>query len=182
VEEHQIIGSDGTRVTADAIVLATGFHIGELSIASHLHGAQGTPLAHTWRNGRHAYLGTSVSGYPNLFLLLGPNLLNGTTAAPTVMEAQLRYITDALDHLRRDPRASLDVRPEIQDRHQADVQAALQTTVYATDPTSYYYGSSGVNTFCWPWSVRRLRRRLHAFDSDDYVWASVAPTAAHRTV
>lgn len=180
VEKRQIIGADGTRVTADAIVLATGFHIGELSIASRLHGAQGTPLAQTWRNGRHAYLGTSVSGYPNLFLLLGPNILNGTTAAPTVMEAQLRYITDALTHLRHTSRTSLDVRPEIQDDHQAAVQTALQSTVYTTDPTSYYYSSPGANTFCWPWSLRRLKHHLNTFTPTNYTWTPTplrAPSA-----
>ncbi|MGD3112114.1 flavin-containing monooxygenase [Streptomyces sp. YGL11-2] len=170
VEGSDIVGSDGRRVGADAIILATGFRIGELSIAPHLYGSHGQSLADTWQDGRHAYLGTSVSGHPNLFLLLGPNLLSGTTAVPTILEAQLRYITDALTHLHRCGHRALDVRPDVEQAHNAALRGALQTTVYTTDRSSYYFSPPGLNTFCWPWSTRRLLRQLNAFDPEAYTW------------
>ncbi|MGV4986835.1 flavin-containing monooxygenase [Streptomyces sp. NRAIS4] len=178
VEGQDLIGADGTRVRADAVVLSTGFHIGEPPFARHLYGTGGTPLAHAWAHHRPAYLGTSVSGYPNLFLLTGPNLLSGTTAVPTVVEAQLRYVISALTHLRAGGHTALDVRPDVQEAYYAALQSALRTTVYNTaDYSSYYFGLPGVNTFCWPWSTNRLVRQLRSFAPGAYTW-STAPQPA----
>ncbi|MFI7406018.1 flavin-containing monooxygenase [Streptomyces sp. NPDC049541] len=171
VDNRTIVGADGRRLDADAVILATGFHVGDLPLAPRLYGTDNQSLAQTWSDGRHAYLGTSVSGYPNLFLLLGPNILNGTTAVPTVLEAQLRYITDALNRLRHGNTA-LDVRPDVERAHNLAVQKALKSTVYATDESSYYFSTPGLNTFCWPWSTRRLLRQLHTFDPDAYNWSA----------
>ncbi|MGA5822815.1 flavin-containing monooxygenase [Kitasatospora sp. NPDC094028] len=171
VDGRTVVGADGRRTDADAVILATGFHIGDLPLAPRLYGTDGQSLAQTWSPGRHAYLGTSVSGHPNLFLLLGPNVLSGTTAVPTVLEAQLRYITDALRHLRHGRHTALDVRPDVERAHNIAVQKALKSTVYATDDSSYYYGAPGLNTFCWPWSTRRLLRQLSTFDPDAYHWS-----------
>ncbi|WP_327064405.1 NAD(P)/FAD-dependent oxidoreductase [Kitasatospora sp. NBC_01250] len=175
IDGNDVVGADARRVGADIVVLATGFHIGELAIAPHLYGSNGRSLADTWRSGRDAYLGTSVSGYPNLFLLLGPNILSGTSAVPAVLEAQLRYLTDALTHLRAGNHTALDVRPEVADTYNHAVQEALKSTVYADDDSGYYFGTPGRNTFCWPWSTRRLRRRLHAFDPNSYDWQPSRP-------
>ncbi|MCZ0984925.1 flavin-containing monooxygenase [Streptomyces diastatochromogenes] len=181
VEGSDVIGADGTRTRADIIVLATGYHIGEIPLADRLHGVGGTTLARTWADSRRAYLGTSVSGYPNLFLLIGPNLLTGTTAVPTVLEAQLRYVTTALTHLRTSGCAALDVRPEAEEAHQQALHEALRTTVYNTaGGTGYYFGRPGVNTFCWPWSTARLVKRLHAFTPDAYTWTLPLPAQAGR--
>ncbi|GAA2910849.1 NAD(P)/FAD-dependent oxidoreductase [Streptomyces thioluteus] len=171
VRGHDVIGADGTRARADVVVLATGFHVGAVPFA--LYGADGTALARTWERDRRAYLGTSVSGFPNLFLLPGPNLFSGTTAVPTAVEAQLHHIVRALIHLRAGGFTSLDVRPEVQDAHHATLQAALRTTVYNTaDGSGYYFGLPGVNTFCWPWSTGRLVRRLRSFAPDAYTWST----------
>ncbi|MFF2073516.1 flavin-containing monooxygenase [Kitasatospora sp. NPDC058162] len=171
VEGSTVVGADGRRVDADVIVLATGFRIGDTPVSRHVYGRQGRTLHQTWQEGRRAYLGTSVSGYPNLFLLLGPNILNGNVAVPVVLEAQLRYITDALTHLHRGEHAAMEVRPEVEEAYNTALQAALSTTVYNTaGPSGYYFSPAGVNTFCWPWSTRRLQRQLHAFDPQRYTW------------
>ncbi|GAA0400823.1 NAD(P)/FAD-dependent oxidoreductase [Streptomyces luteireticuli] len=171
VQDREVIGADGTRVRADVVVLATGFRVGAAPFA--LHGADGTTLARSWERDRRAYLGTSVSGFPNLFLLPGPNLFSGTTAVPTAVEAQLHYIVSALVHLRAGGYTSFDVRPEVQDAHHTALQAALRTTVYNTaDGSGYYFGLPGVNTFCWPWSTGRLVKRLRSFAPDAYLWST----------
>ncbi|WP_438297099.1 hypothetical protein [Streptomyces sp. HUAS TT7] len=115
IEGSIIVGADGRQIDADVIVLATGFHIGETPLSRRVYGSQGRTLHERWQEGRRAYLGTSVSGYPNLFLLLGPNILNGNVAVPTVLEAQLRYITDALTHLDRSKHTAMEVRPEVEE-------------------------------------------------------------------
>ncbi|GHG54309.1 cyclohexanone monooxygenase [Streptomyces griseocarneus] len=171
VRADRLVGADGSQVRADVIVLATGFHIGDLPLARQVRGADGRTLHQVWNDGPEAYLGTSVSGFPNLFLLLGPNVHTGNTSAITVVEAQLAHLTAALTHLGRSGRAVLDVRPAVQAAYNAAVQKALRTTVYNSGGcSSYYFSPSGRNAFIWPWSTGRLVRRLNRFDPAAYTW------------
>ncbi|MFJ2865957.1 flavin-containing monooxygenase [Kitasatospora sp. NPDC087314] len=169
VRGNEVVGADGTTARVDVLVTATGFRMGEPPLARSLSGRGGRTLHEAWDGGPQAYLGTTVSGFPNLFLLLGPNLLGGSTSAITVLEAQLTYLTDALAHLDRDGRRVLEVRAAAQDAHNAAVQEALRTTVYNSGGcTSYYFSPGGRNTFAWPWSTGRLVRRLSRFDPAAY--------------
>jgi hypothetical protein len=92
-----------------------------------------------------------------------------------VLEAQLDYLSNALTHLRRGGHTSLDVAPAIQAQYNAAVQKALRTTVYNTGGcSSYYLSPTGRNTFCWPWSTRRLTSLLGHFDPAAYTWTAQA--------
>lgn len=176
VDGNRLTGADGSGARADVLVLATGFHMGELPLAHGVHGRDGRTLREVWGGVPEAYLGTTVSGFPNLFLLLGPNLLAGSTSALTVVEAQLDLVAAALAHLRRGGHVSLDVRADVQAAYNAAVQEALRTTVYNSGGcSSYYFGPGGRNTFCWPWSTARLVRRLRRFDPAAYAWSAPAP-------
>lgn len=159
VRGRSVIGADGTGTEADVLITATGFRIGELPLARSVHGVNAGTLHETWdEDGPQAYLGTSISGFPNLFLLLGPNLLVSSTSAISVLEAQLTYLCAALKHLRLGGYTSMDVRPAAQAAYNTSVQEALRTTVYNVGGcSSYYFTPSGRNTFCWPWSTGRLR-------------------------
>ncbi|WP_329403407.1 NAD(P)/FAD-dependent oxidoreductase [Streptomyces melanogenes] len=171
VREKEVVGADGTAAEADVLVTATGFRVGELPLAESLYDADGRTLREAWAGEPQAYLGSGVSGFPNLFLLLGPNLLGGSTSAISVLEAQLTYLTAALTHLRRTGHTALDVRPAAQASYNAAVQEALASTVYNTGGcTSYYLAPSGRNTFAWPWSTGRLVRLLSRFDPGAYTW------------
>ncbi|MEY9966749.1 cation diffusion facilitator CzcD-associated flavoprotein CzcO [Streptacidiphilus sp. MAP12-16] len=178
VRGNEILGADGTVAQADVLITATGFRMGELPLARSLYGSNGRTLQESWGGEPQAYLGTTVSGFPNLFLLLGPNLLGGSTSAITVLEAQLTYLTAALAHLDHGGHRALEVRPAVQAAHNTAVQEALRTTVYNSGGcTSYYFSPSGRNTFAWPWSTRRLVRRLSRFDPDSYTsYAPAGPT------
>ncbi|MGW7427880.1 flavin-containing monooxygenase [Streptomyces sp. NPDC054813] len=187
VRGRHLIGADGTEIEADVVITATGFRVGELPLARSVHGTAGRTLHETWAgDGPQAYLGTSVTGFPNLFLLLGPNLLSGSTSAISVLEAQLAYLGAALRHLRREGHVSMDVRPAVQAAYNTAVQEALRTTVYnAGGCSSYYFHSSGRNTFCWPWSTGRLTRSLNRFDAAAYICrapSAPAPVPAPRAV
>ncbi|MDH6114884.1 cation diffusion facilitator CzcD-associated flavoprotein CzcO [Kitasatospora sp. MAP12-15] len=178
VRGNEIVGADGTSVQADVLIMATGFRMGELPLARSLHGLDGRTLQEAWDGGPQAYLGTTVSGFPNLFLLLGPNLLGGSTSAITVLEAQLTYLTAVLAHLDRPGQHALEVRPDAQAAHNTAVQEALRTTVYNSGGcTSYYFSPGGRNTFAWPWSTGRLIRQLSRFDPAPYTChAPTGPT------
>jgi hypothetical protein len=77
-------------------------------------------------------------------------------------------VLDAIQHLRAEKLATMEVRPEVQAAYVADVQAALPGTVYNAGCATYYLDENGYNSFSWPWSTVRMRRRLHAFDPAAY--------------
>lgn len=169
IHESTVIGADGSAHEVDAIIFGTGFHILDMPLSSLVHDDRGRSLADHWQGSPQAYLGTTVSGFPNLFLLLGPNLGTGHSSAFMILESQLAYLADALRHIRDENWTSIDVRREAQDAYNAEVQDALTGTVYNTGGcSSYYLDINGRNSFIWPWSTGRMRKRIRRFDPADY--------------
>ncbi|WP_330347178.1 flavin-containing monooxygenase [Streptomyces sp. NBC_00582] len=169
VDGHRVIGADGSTADVDTIILGTGFHILDMPIAGRVVDADGVSLDDHWKGSPDAYLGTTVTRFPNAFLLLGPHLGTGHSSAYTILEAQLAHMTGAIRHLRATGRTTLEVRPEVQAAFGAEVQQALPSTVYnAGGCSSYYLDGNGLNSFSWPWSTGRLRRRLAHFDPEAY--------------
>ncbi|MFI6679123.1 flavin-containing monooxygenase [Kribbella sp. NPDC050470] len=164
-----VVGADGTRVEADVVVLGTGFRILDLPVASKVFDGSGLSLADHWKGSPQAYLGTAVSGFPNLFNLLGPNLGTGHTSAFMILEAQLDHVLAAVSSLIYRGWSTLDVRAEVQAAFLSEVQSALTGTVYETGGcASYYHDTNGRNSFSWPWSSARLRTRVSHFDPTAY--------------
>jgi cyclohexanone monooxygenase len=169
VRENSVIGADGREVPADVIVFATGFHITDLPVAEHVFDAEGRSLNDVWQGSPQAYLGTTIAGFPNLFVLLGPNLGTGHTSAFMVVESQLNYVMSAVRAIRRSGWTRVSVRPDVQRTFNATVQDALAGTVYNNGGcTSYYLDVNGRNSFSWPWSTPQMRRRVREFDVGDY--------------
>ncbi|MEU6256289.1 NAD(P)/FAD-dependent oxidoreductase [Streptomyces sp. NPDC047043] len=180
VRDGRVIGADGCVADVDTIILGTGFHILDMPIAERVFDANGTSLAAHWKGSPDAYLGTTVSGFPNAFVLLGPHLGTGHSSAYTVLEAQLDYVAGAVRHFRSAGWTTMDVRPEVQAAFAAEVQQALPSTVYNSGGcSSYYFDSNGRNSFSWPWSTGRMRRRLAEFDAEAYdITSDTARSAA----
>lgn len=169
VEGATIVGRDGTRVDADVLVFGTGFHITDAPVAGLVFDADGRSLDDHWGGSMKAYLGTTISGFPNLFLVLGPNLGTGHSSAFDILEAQVDYAIAAITTIRDRGWAAIDVRAEVQEAYNGDVQGALGGTVYnAGGCQSYYMDVNGRNSFSWPWSTGEMKRRLGRFDPDAY--------------
>ena len=169
VEGGRVVGADGSTADVDTIVLGTGFHILDMPIARRVFDAGGASLDDHWKGSPDAYLGTTVSGFPNAFVLLGPHLATGHSSAFMVLEAQLDHLVGAVRHVRSAGWAAMDVRPEVQAAFRAEVRQALPATVYnAGGCSSYYLDANGLNSFSWPWSTGRMRRRLARFDPEAY--------------
>jgi cation diffusion facilitator CzcD-associated flavoprotein CzcO len=169
-----VVGADGSRVEADVLILGTGFKILDLPIASRVYDGSGQSLEDVWKGSPQAYLGTAVSGFPNFFNLLGPNLGTGHTSAFTILEAQLSHVLGAVSALLSRGWASVDVRPEVQDAFLDSVQSALTRTVYEQGGcASYYHDVNGRNSFNWPWSSARLQREVSHFDPMHYTLEAV---------
>ena len=176
VRPHGVVGADGVERPADTIVLGTGFTITDLPIAARVRGRHGHSLEQTWRGSPTGYLGSVVHGFPNFFILLGPNIGNGHSSAFVLSETQIGYMVGALREMSRRRLASVEVRAETQERFNTEVQARLAGTVWnAGGCTSYYLDANGRNSTMFPGSTLELRRRLGRFDPADYVVHAAEP-------
>ncbi|GAA0953812.1 NAD(P)/FAD-dependent oxidoreductase [Kribbella koreensis] len=179
VSGSSVVGVDGSVTDVDVVVLGTGFKILDLPLASRVFDADGKSLDDHWQGSPSAYLGTTVSGFPNLFNLLGPSLGTGHTSAFMILEAQLEHTVAALTSLRDRGWSSISVRPSVQAAFNSAVQSALPSTVYETGGcASYYHDANGRNSFNWPWSSRRLRAEVGRFSPGDYAIRSGVEVAS----
>jgi cyclohexanone monooxygenase len=114
-------------------------------------------------------VGTVIAGFPNHFLIIGPNTGLGNNSMINIIEAQLVYVIDALQAMVRERLQSLDVRPDVQHRYNADIQARLGGTVWVDGGCkSWYLDAQGVNRTLWPTFSNAFKRRLRAFDLADF--------------
>src|SRR3954454_1566275 len=130
VRENAVVGTDGVAREVDTIIFGTGFHVTDPPISAHVRGADGRSVADVWQGSPRAYLGTTVAGFPNFFLLIGPTLGNGHSSAIVLIEAQLKYILDAMRTMREQRAATVEVRPDVQAAYNERVQKALGPTVW----------------------------------------------------
>jgi len=174
VDGDRVVATDGTSRAVDAILLGTGFHYSDPQIAGRVAGSDGRTLEEIWQGSPQAYLGTSVHGFPNLFMLLGPNMGTGTGSAIGSIEAQVRYLVSALTTMRQQNWHSIDVRESVQRDYNAEVQRALSTTVYnAGGCVSNYIDRNGRNSTAWPWTTVRMNWRIKDFVPAEYETESV---------
>lgn len=158
-----VITRDGTEHEVDAIIMGTGFQAAEMDAPFPVRGRGGRSLDQAWADGPEAYKGTTVAGFPNLFMIVGPNCGLGYNSMVLMIESQIRYIVESLKLLRRRRLKFMDVRREAQDRYNRRLQKLLESTVWQTGGcVSWYQTRSGKNTTLWPgftWEFRwRLRR------------------------
>jgi cation diffusion facilitator CzcD-associated flavoprotein CzcO len=168
VRPHSIVTAEGREYAVDTIICATGFHVTDMPIAPRVRGRAGVTLADAWREGIQAYLGTTVAGFPNMFLLIGPNTGLGHTSMILMMEAQFAYITDALRMMAMRQVSTVEVQPAVQQAYNASVQRKLQGTVWLSGCASWYLDANGRNTTLWPGFTWEFRRKTRHFDADHY--------------
>lgn len=169
VTAHGVVTSDGVERPADTIIFGTGFHVTDIAIADRVRGRQGETLAEHWKGSPQAYLGTSVSGFPNLFLLVGPNTGPGHTSVVFYIESQVAYVLDALRRMDQHGLSSIDVRPDVQEAFNDEVQRRMEGTVWTSGGCgSWYLDENGRNTTLWPGFSFELRRRTKSVDLSLY--------------
>ena len=120
---HGVVGADGVERAVDTIILGTGFTITDLPIAARVRGRDGRSLDEAWQGSPTGYLGSVVNGFPNFFILLGPNIGNGHSSAFVLSETQIGYMIEALRAMSRGGLASVEVRAETQERFNDEVQS-----------------------------------------------------------
>lgn len=169
VTPRGILTADGAERELDTIILGTGFHVTDMPVAQWVHGRDGRALEEIWRGSPQAYLGTTVAGFPNLFLLVGPNTGLGHNSIVFMIESQLNYLMDCLAHLDRTGARSFEVRAQAQERFNEEIQGRLQGSVWTSGGcVSWYLDEHGRNSTIWPGSTWPYRRRTRRFDPDRY--------------
>ncbi|WP_214367242.1 flavin-containing monooxygenase [Pseudonocardia sp. H11422] len=167
IRPSAVVTADGTEHEVDTLILGTGFQV--MPVADPLRGRDGVPLAQRWSTRREAYLGTTVAGYPNYFMLVGPNTATGHTSVLLYLESQISYIVQALRHLDRSGAPSLDVRPDVQDAFNRDLGERLAGTVWtAGGCRSWYLDSDGGTSALWPGYTWQFQKALRRFEPADY--------------
>jgi len=174
VRANGIATCDGQERQIDAIVLATGFDAAEQKAPFDVRGRAGQDLNEVWREGAEAYLGTTVSGFPNLFLLVGPNTGLGHSSMIFMIESQLAYVMSAIETMRSRQLRMVHLLPEVQRQYNDRIQNRLKGTVWSSGCTSYYrMRGSGKNTTIWPGFTFEFRMRTRRFDVASYETASL---------
>jgi cation diffusion facilitator CzcD-associated flavoprotein CzcO len=141
ITECGVRTADGEEHVVDTIIYGTGFRANEYLTSVEIHGVGGRRLHDDWRDGAEAFLGLTVPGYPNLFLLYGPNT-NGVNSILFMHEAQVNYVMSALRGLRR-RRGALDVRARVTARYNRRIQAAMDGTVWVAGCHNYFRTPGG---------------------------------------
>ena len=164
-----IVTADGQERALDVLVCATGFDV-EHALAVPITGRGGALLADAWAQGPQAHLGLSVAGFPNLFLMLGPNTATGHTSTLLFIEPGVRWALRAMAEVQRRGQRWLDLKPEVMQAFNEGLQARLKTSVWA-GCRSWYRADSGRNIAIWPGFTREYVRAVQADRFDDFTFA-----------
>jgi cation diffusion facilitator CzcD-associated flavoprotein CzcO len=168
IESAGIRTIDGRMHELDVLIAATGFYVTDNPVAEKVHGTGGVALADAFRRDLPNYKGTSFPGFPNFFMLGGPNTALGHSSIVFMQESQLNYATRAVRAaLARG--ALIEPKLHVARRWTRDVQAKLPATVWGTGCSSWYLNSEGRNTTIWPDFTFTFRRATKRFTRRDHV-------------
>lgn len=168
IEEGGVVSADAVSRDVDVIIYATGFRATDFLATVEVTGVDGKSLAASWQEGAQALRGVAVPGFPNLFLLYGPNTNLGHNSIIFMVEAQVRYIVQCIDKLLAHDLKMLTAKQEASDRFNEDLQAALATTVWAGECGSWYKNEAGKITNNWPHTTLRFALSMHSPDFTEY--------------
>jgi cation diffusion facilitator CzcD-associated flavoprotein CzcO len=169
-----IVTADGLVRPVDVIVYATGFRPFDQSAEITVSGRDGRVLSEEWDNGPQAYRGVAVKGFPNYFLIMGPNSGLGHSSILLMIESQVNYVLQCLAWLESGRTDAVEVRPEVQDEFNERLERARQHTVWkdsnqAGGCSSWYVHSSGRNTAMWPGFASSYWMSMLRADSRDFL-------------
>lgn len=168
IRSHSIVGGDGIERPVDAIILGTGFDVEHALGPIDVRGRDGASLTELGRRGLEAYKGCAVAGFPNFFMITGPNTGLGHNSMIYMIESGVAYVTDAILTLHRTRARALEVRHDVQARYNEWLQQRLKRTVWSSGCKSWYQSASGKNHTLWPGFTFAYRWITRRFDVTSY--------------
>jgi cation diffusion facilitator CzcD-associated flavoprotein CzcO len=166
LSEGGVVTADGRERPVDAVIYGTGFRTHGFLAPMAVRGLEGRDLNEAWREGAEAYLGIAVSGFPNMFMLYGPNTNLGHNSIIYMLESQFNYIEGCLKALER--ATYIDVRPDVQSAYNRDLHRRFENTVWNTGCTSWYKNAEGKIVNNWPGFTFTYRRATRRPDPRDF--------------
>lgn len=170
ITKDAIVDAKGNRIEVDTIIYGTGFQITDLPFARVIYGREGRSLYEEWRGSPKAYMGTTVAGFPNLFLMQGPNTGLGHSSVILMIESQVNHAIHVIKHMNQNKLDIMEPSPEAQDRFVKTTDISMTGTVWVSGGcSSWYLDKTGRNSTLWPsftFSFRRLTSKLIV---DDYI-------------
>jgi cation diffusion facilitator CzcD-associated flavoprotein CzcO len=170
LDADAVITADGVRRRADVVIGGTGFDATHPPIARVIVGRGGVSLSERWASQMSALHGTTVTDFPNMFLLVGPNTALGHNSIVAIIEAQLGYVLEALEELDTRGADWVEPDPSAQLAHNEKLQHALRGSVWESGCANFYLDETGRNTTLWPGTVLAFRRALRRLDPAEFVW------------
>jgi cation diffusion facilitator CzcD-associated flavoprotein CzcO len=163
-----VVTADGSLHAADAIIFGTGFNATEFLAPMAVRGREGVALDDAWAEGAEAFLGLTVPGFPNMFVLYGPNTNHGTGSVLAMHEAQAGYVADAARLLRDADARLLEVRPDVHAAFQAELNGRLASSIWGAGCSNWYKTASGRITNNWPGTQGEYIRRTQRVEPGHY--------------
>jgi len=177
IEAKGIRTNDGKLHEADAIVLATGFKLGLATAPFPIIGRGGKTLDQAWSGGAVAYKGMTVSGFPNWFIMMGPNTGPGHTSVLVYTEAQIAHALEAIEKIRDENLKYVDIRQDVQDRYNEGIQKRMKHMVWG-GCKSWYLSPDGSNHSLYPGFAAEYVLRARHFRPEEYELARYGDTVA----
>ena len=170
IDATGVVTADGRHHEVDCLIYGTGFQVADPFPPNTVIGRGGVDIVDTWSRGAHAYLGTTLPGYPNFFMIVGPNTGLGHNSMVFMIESQIEYILGALDAMKQDRADAIEVRPQVEERYNARIQARLDRAIWSVGGCKSWYldPRSGKNTTLWPGFTWRFRQATANFSIADY--------------
>jgi cation diffusion facilitator CzcD-associated flavoprotein CzcO len=165
---------DGKIHEADVIIYGTGFSSQAFQGDLQVIGASGENLQDRWAEGAEAYLGMSVDGFPNMFMIYGPNTNLNHNSIITMLEIQQAYILEVLEHLLPMPGAAVDVRGRVLASYNKDLQNAMEGSAFSSDCSSWYKNAAGKVINNWSGTVEEYRSLAGHWRPADYMLSGAA--------
>ncbi|MDC0662807.1 flavin-containing monooxygenase [Marinobacter sp. SS21] len=172
VRGNVIVDRNGVEREVDCIIYGTGFKAQDPIPKGMIFGRDGQDLLAAWQDGAEAYKGTAVAGFPNLFLLMGPNTGLGHSSMVFMIESQVQYVLDAVKKMDRQDWATVEVKAGSQSQYNASLQAKLGDSVWQTGCQSWYVNENGKNTTLWAGFTWQFRQQTRRFDAEQYLCES----------
>jgi cation diffusion facilitator CzcD-associated flavoprotein CzcO len=163
-----LVTETGEKRPADVLILATGFATHGFVAPMEIAGREGRTLTDAWGGLPRAYLGITVPGFPNLFLLYGPNTNGGAGSVIDVHEGAMAHVIDAMHALDDAGARAIEVQPAAAEQFDGELRAALANTVWETGCSNWYVDANGNNPNQWPWTWSTYYRRTARIDPTAY--------------
>jgi cation diffusion facilitator CzcD-associated flavoprotein CzcO len=163
-----IVTQDGLLHEYEVVIFGTGFETQSFQGPVEVVGRDGASLRDAWADGAEAYLGMTVPGFPNFFMIYGPNTNLGHNSIVSMLEVQQNYIVSALNDLAQVPGTAVDVRPQLYRSYNDGVQDAMADSAWAGNCNSWYKNASGRVVNNWSGTVNEYRAVAGTFNPGDY--------------